>query len=649
MAGDTRMAGKVALLLWAQTLSLAGAQSTQLLVEPPWTPAVLWDRVTLTCQCSGTAGATSWYKDGQRWGQEQRHSFTVTESGTYTCGGPGTGRSSPVTVSDDWLVLQVPARALLEGDTVTLRCRGRQNNSVTRVSFYRDRQELRALHNGIELSLSPLQLHHSGHYHCRGWVKYWGWWEQSAAVPVPVQGDHLTAATPKHSWPFPRDLGSQIPLPYSQTLCLSWHRRVPPNFPRGPPSISAASAPPAPCGPQPPSCTASTGTGSRWAARRGPRSSWCPPWGSPTRGITAARCAPRAGPCRRAAPGSASRCTVSAGWARGAPTAPTGPHLGTSLYPRNLSCVPPRLPCVPSLLFVSSHPSVVDPIHDIFVSYPCVPYPPAPTMDANPSLGLSPVRVPAVPVANATITPGPPALQMCPGDPVTLRCSVQVGSAPVTFTWLHDGQEVGQGPLLELGAVDVGHSGTYQCVATNQLGQDGHRVFQALSPELALEVTPQGTTGHHWITASRKQQERAPTEDGEVLYTHVVSTKQMGVSPCATTLQDPQGCPPCPGDGHEWGIPCGAVQSSPFQCSQLSQYLQGLHIPSSWDTALDLCPTDWTQNSDFELNWKKWFLFVQLCPLSSGWRRVPVRLLSRSLWDLQDFWGSLSPLRKGTK
>ncbi|XP_056365946.1 Fc receptor-like protein 2, partial [Oenanthe melanoleuca] len=74
-----------------------------------------------------------------------------------------------------------------------------------------------------------------------------------------------------------------------------------------------------------------------------------------------------------------------------------------------------------------------------------------------------------VPVANATITPGPPALQVHPGDPVTLRCSVQVGSAPVTFTWLHDGQEVGQGPLLELEAVDVGHLGTYQCVASNQL------------------------------------------------------------------------------------------------------------------------------------------------------------------------------------
>ncbi|KAM4755492.1 Fc receptor-like protein 4 [Cyanocitta cristata] len=99
---------------------------------------------------------------------------------------------------------------------------------------------------------------------------------------------------------------------------------------------------------------------------------------------------------------------------------------------------------------------------------------------------------PLLPVANATISPAALAHPVRAGDPVTLRCSVQVGSAPVTFTWLHNGREVARGPLLELGNVHVGHSGTYQCMATNQLGQDGHRVFRALSPELALTVTPRG-------------------------------------------------------------------------------------------------------------------------------------------------------------
>ncbi|NXC04191.1 CXAR protein, partial [Orthonyx spaldingii] len=99
------------------------------------------------------------------------------------------------------------------------------------------------------------------------------------------------------------------------------------------------------------------------------------------------------------------------------------------------------------------------------------------------------------PVANATITPGPLSHPVRAGDPVTLRCSVQVGSAPVTFTWLRDGREVARGPLLELGDVSVEHSGTYQCAATNQLGQDGHRGFRALSAELALTVTPRGHAG----------------------------------------------------------------------------------------------------------------------------------------------------------
>ncbi|NXL75889.1 FCGR3 protein, partial [Leptocoma aspasia] len=62
----------------------------------------------------------------------------------------------------DPLVLQVPARALLEGDTVTLRCRGWHHNPVTRVRFYQDEKDLGESLWRTELSLSPLQLNHSG-------------------------------------------------------------------------------------------------------------------------------------------------------------------------------------------------------------------------------------------------------------------------------------------------------------------------------------------------------------------------------------------------------------------------------------------------------------------------------------------------------
>ncbi|NWV36249.1 FCRL5 protein, partial [Grantiella picta] len=104
-------------------LSPAGAQTTQLLVESRWTPAVLWNRVTLTCQNLGTSSVTKWFKDGQSWGKEGGNHFLVTESGTYKCDRPGSGLSPTVSVLNDSLVLQVQARTLLEGDKVTLRCR----------------------------------------------------------------------------------------------------------------------------------------------------------------------------------------------------------------------------------------------------------------------------------------------------------------------------------------------------------------------------------------------------------------------------------------------------------------------------------------------------------------------------------------------
>ncbi|KAM4755414.1 low affinity immunoglobulin gamma Fc region receptor III-like [Cyanocitta cristata] len=207
------MAGKVALLLWGWCpLSPAGAQTTQLLVEPPWTPPVLWDRVTLTCQGSGTAGATTWYKDGQRWRLQGPDRVVVTESGTYQCDRAGTGLSPPVSVSNAWLVLQVPARALLEGDTVTLRCRSWKDKPVTSVSFYHEEKQLQLLRDGTELSLSPLRLQDSGRYRCRGWVySEVSQWKESVPVTVTV---HVAAGV----------AGSLLFLVLLVGVIVGWHR-----------------------------------------------------------------------------------------------------------------------------------------------------------------------------------------------------------------------------------------------------------------------------------------------------------------------------------------------------------------------------------------------------------------------------------------
>lgn len=76
------------------------------------------------------------------------------------------------------------------------------------------------------------------------------------------------------------------------------------------------------------------------------------------------------------------------------------------------------------------------------------------------------------------------------GERLNLSCAVRVGTAPVAFRWLRDGEEVGEGPLLALGPLGQGHVGSYQCVATNRLG--ARRAFQERSPPVALSVTPWG-------------------------------------------------------------------------------------------------------------------------------------------------------------
>uniref|UniRef100_A0A8C3UM46 Ig-like domain-containing protein n=1 Tax=Catharus ustulatus TaxID=91951 RepID=A0A8C3UM46_CATUS len=340
------------------------------------------------------------------------------------------------------LVLQVPARALLEGDTVTLRCRGWQDNPVT--------GQVGTLHRGTELSLSPLQLNHSGHYRCRDLVVFWGW-EQLASVAVTVQGEHPTAL-PEGSPLNLSCLSTPSPLRPPAPLLYRFYRDGQlVGGPQGSPQLLVPAVGVSHSGNY--SCQVRFEGGTMRKS-----SAWL--------GITVRRVPP-------------SGVSLSVQPPRGQVAMGTGP-LSFSWHRGGLGTPLDTSPCL-ELWHTGDNDS-------------------GRNYGARSATGAAPVCVPAVPVANATITPGPLALQVRPGDPVTLRFLVQVGSSPVTFTWLHNGHQVARGPLLELGAIHVGHSGTYLCVATNQLGQEGHRVFRALSPELALEVTPQGTTGHLWNT-----------------------------------------------------------------------------------------------------------------------------------------------------
>uniref|UniRef100_A0A803V273 Ig-like domain-containing protein n=1 Tax=Ficedula albicollis TaxID=59894 RepID=A0A803V273_FICAL len=122
---------------------LSGAQSTQILVEPPWTPAVCAIGLLLV-----SLGPSRAVDTPPRCPRCRGHTLR-------TCLGllSVTGPSCPT----EPLVLQVPARALLEGD-----------GGGGRVRVYKDEKELGESLRGTVLSLSLLELPNSGHYRCSG-------------------------------------------------------------------------------------------------------------------------------------------------------------------------------------------------------------------------------------------------------------------------------------------------------------------------------------------------------------------------------------------------------------------------------------------------------------------------------------------------
>lgn len=81
---------------------LAGAQPSQLMLDPPWTPVFLSEKVTLTCQGPGVPGPTDWYVNEQFWQQAGSNHIHITRKipGSYSlrCRSPGAGLSPSITL-----------------------------------------------------------------------------------------------------------------------------------------------------------------------------------------------------------------------------------------------------------------------------------------------------------------------------------------------------------------------------------------------------------------------------------------------------------------------------------------------------------------------------------------------------------------------
>ncbi|KAM6190431.1 uncharacterized protein WM294_013929 [Sarcoramphus papa] len=448
-----------------------GTQPSQLTLDPPWMPVLLSEKVTLTCQGSSAPGSTDWYTNGRLSWQAGPKQIRISNDRpgrrSYQCRSPGAGLSPVITLNflNDWLVLQVPAWALLEGDPLPLRCRGWKDTRVTQVRFFREREALRGSSQGAELLLPAVQLHHSGRYSCQATVgNVFPKWEESAPVMVVVQELfsvpvlHLEGpAEPPEGAPLALGcLSHPSPLrPLVHLRHLFYRDEVVVGGPQGSPQLRLPAMELSHSGNY--SCEVRTETASvqkrsapvTVTVRRIPVSGVSlvaqPPGGQVVEGDRLVL-----------------DCSVATG---------TGP-LSFSWYRQGSAAPLATGPCY-KLRTVR---------HQDSGRYHCTATNGGTAVD-SPPLWVTVL----VPVADATITMARTEPLVLAGESLNLSCSVRTGTAPVTFTWLRDGQELGSGPVLSLETVGPAHAGSYQCLATNRLG--AHRIFRACSPALALSVT----------------------------------------------------------------------------------------------------------------------------------------------------------------
>ncbi|KFO38402.1 Fc receptor-like B [Fukomys damarensis] len=192
------------LLLVPSTGQAATLEKPVLSLHPPWTTIFKGERVTLRCDghypllLELRPINTLWYL-GHLLLPSHKKSIEVQTPGVYRCQTRGAPVSDPIhlSVSNDWLILQVPYTAVFEGEPLIMRCRGWYDKVVYKLHYYRDGQAVRYFHSSTNYTVLQARASDSGRYQCSGTMRIPVESAPmfSAKVAVTVQGSSLDLAS----------------------------------------------------------------------------------------------------------------------------------------------------------------------------------------------------------------------------------------------------------------------------------------------------------------------------------------------------------------------------------------------------------------------------------------------------------------------
>ncbi|XP_047696354.1 Fc receptor-like B isoform X1 [Prionailurus viverrinus] len=147
-------------------------------LHPPWTTIFKGERVTLRCDgyhpplLELRPISTLWYS-GHLLLPSHKKSIEVQTPGVYRCQTRGAPVSDPIhlSVSNDWLILQVPYAAVFEGEPLVVRCRGWYDKVVYKLHYYHDGKAVRYFHSSANYTVPQARASDSGRYQCSGTMR----------------------------------------------------------------------------------------------------------------------------------------------------------------------------------------------------------------------------------------------------------------------------------------------------------------------------------------------------------------------------------------------------------------------------------------------------------------------------------------------